>query len=190
MRNPREVIVLAMTASAVTGQSIPNIKDSMEPLELPEPSFVVNMLPYLAAAVVLGVLIWLRFRSRSRSRAESPAARAQRRLSNIALAAPRAFYTELHRIFVEYLESQVRFKASHCTTPELLRILADAEFISADWRASVEGLLADCDRAKFSSWQPDREPDAVVAECKALINQVATAPLLATGIGRRVNELV
>ncbi len=192
MRKLREITAVLITAAGtLRGQSIPDIRDSMEPLELPQPSVLLNLLPYIAAALLLAILIVLRYRSRSRiGNAESPESYAQRRLAKIAYTTSRAFYSELHNIFVEYLEFRVLIKASRCTTPELLDILAEAGFMSADWRTSVAGFLADCDRAKFSSWEPDCEPDAAVAECKALINQVATAPLLATGIVRRVNELV
>jgi hypothetical protein len=191
MRKLREAIVLIAAGGALKGQSIPDIRDAMEPLEIPQPSVVFNLLPYFALVLILALLIWLKYRSRShRGNTESPEANAQRRLATIAHTTSRVFYAELHSIFVEYLESSVLIKASRCTTPELLHILADADLISTDWRASVEGFLANCDRAKFSSRQPDCEPDAAVAECKALIMQVATAPRLATGIVRRMNELV
>jgi hypothetical protein len=191
MRKLRETIVLTMAARALSGQSIPDIKDAMEPLDLPEPSVLWNLLPYVAGFLLLIVLVWLKYRSRSRhSTTESPEACAHRRLAAIAYTDSRLFYGALHGIFVEYLDSRLPVKATRCTTPELLQILTEADFLSADWRASAARFLSDCDRAKFSSWQPGREPDAAVAECIALINQVATAPLLATGIGRRVHELV
>jgi len=163
----------------------------MEPLEIPPPPVVLNLLPFIAVGLLVVILLLWRYRSRSRMRnTESPDSYARRRLAEVAPSSPRIFYANLHRIFVEYLESHIGIKASRCTTPELLRILADADFLTADWRASVERFLADCDRAKFSSWQPDCEPAAAVAECQALINQVATAPLLASRIGGRVSELV
>jgi hypothetical protein len=192
MRKSRKSLILGMAVAALgSGQSLPNIRDGMEPLEIPEPSLVFKLLPYFAVLLILAVLIWLKFRSPSaRGNAESAEADAQRRLAGIAHTTSRVFYAELHSIFVEYLESSVHIKASRCTTPELLHILAGLDLIGAEWRASVEEFLADCDRAKFSSWQPDRAPDEAVAECKALITQVATAPRLATGIGRPVNELV
>jgi hypothetical protein len=193
MRKLRESLLLIAAAGALRGQTLPDIRDSMEPLDLPQPSVVLNLLPYVAAALLIAVLIYWRYRSRSRrGNTESPESYAQRRLANVAYTTSRAFYGELHIIFVEYLESRVLTKATRCTTPELLQTLTEADFLSADWRASVAGFLADCDRAKFSSWEPepDGEPDAAVAECNALINQVATAPLLATAIVRRVNELV
>jgi hypothetical protein len=191
MRKLHEPIVLITAVGALRGQSIPDIRDAMEPLDLPQSSVGLNLLPYIAVALLVAILIYWRYRSRSRRRnTESPASSAQTRLANIAYTTSHEFYEQLHDIFVEYLESRVLINASRCTTPELLDILTEADFISADWRASVAGFLADCDRARFSSWEPDRKPDDAVAECKALINQVATAPLLATGIVRRVNELV
>jgi hypothetical protein len=191
MRKLRESIVLIAAAGALRGQSVPDIRDSMEPLELPTPSVVLNLLPYIAAALLLATLLLWRYRSRSgKANPESPESYVQRRLANAAYTTSRAFYADLYDIFIEYLESRVLINASRCTTPELLRILTEADFMSADWRTRVARFLAVCDRAKFSSWEPDYEPEAAVAECKALINQVATAPLLSTGIVRRVNELV
>ena len=191
MRKLLESILLIVVAGAVRGQSIPDIRDSMEPLELPPSSVVLSVIPYIAAALLLATFLLWRYRSRSRkANPESPEFYAQRRLASTAYTTSRAFYADLYDIFVEYLESRVLINASRCTAPELLHILTEAGFMSPDWRTRVAGFLADCDRAKFSSWEPDCDPEAAIAECNALISEVGTAPLLSTGIVRRVNELV
>jgi hypothetical protein len=194
MRKQRKPIVpaiLLLIAATTSGQNLPDIRDSLEPLELPDRSGPLMLVPWAAAIVIVAILIWFSIRSRFRQGSvESPEACAERRLVNIANTGPRAFYTELHSIFVEYLDNRVLIKASRCTTPELLDLLANAHLMSADWCLSVEAFLADCDRAKFSPAQSDRGPDAAVAECRALISRVATAPLLAMGTGRRKHELV
>jgi hypothetical protein len=188
MRREREVIVAAifLLSAAASGQNIPDIRDSMELAEAPDPLNALIVIPFAAVILILAIAMWLRRRARVRRAAgESPEARAHRRLADLATGEARASYTELHRIFVEYLEGRALIKASRCTTPELIGVLADEGIMSAEWRASVEVFLADCDRAKFSPLGPEREPEAAAAECRALINQVATAPLISLGAGWR-----
>jgi hypothetical protein len=189
MRKLREFSLAAicvLLAAAACGQNIPDIRDSLE-LADPPGSVNLTLAPFAAAILLIAMLIWM-LRRRARSRAasiESPEACAERRLANIVPGGSRAFYSELHHVFVEYLETRVLIKATRCTTPELLVRIADLELMSADWRSSVETFLADCDQAKFSPSQPDREAEAALAECRALILQVAAAPRLAVETGRR-----
>jgi hypothetical protein len=177
MRKQREWAASAMLllfAAAASGQTIPDIRDSLEPLVLPPDSNGPLIYVFSAAGIlILAILISLIRRSRARfGTNESPEARARRRLSTIMFTGPRALYTELHNIFVEYVESRYRIEASRCTTPELLDLLASTHVMSADLHRSIETFLADCDRAKFSPSELACEQEAAVTECLGLINQV------------------
>ena len=184
MRRRRDIVfaVILLLSAAASGQNIPDIRDAMELAEPPEPASPLIAISVAAVILILALGMWLRRRLRSRRGSiESPEARAHRRLAELRSTEARASYTELHSIFVEYLEGRVLIKASRCTAPELVEVLANAGMMSAEWRSSVEVFLADCDRAKFSPSEPEREPEAAAEECRALINQVATAPLIALG---------
>ncbi len=181
MRKQRDRFTLVLLmATAVSGQAIPDIRDSFEPLTLPEETHTVAFLVASAVAVLLAVAIWLISRSRSRllrGANESAEVRARRRLGIIECATPRTFYTELHDIFVEYLESRVVTEASRRTTPELLEILR-ASRLQVDWQTSIQDLLAQCDRARFSPSAIEYDPSASVRECLQLINKLGTMPEL------------
>lgn len=191
MRKQRE-LALAATALfvviAANAQTIPDIRDSFEPLEPAAATVPFALIACAGAAlVILSLLAWWKRRSRSHSPlTESPEARADRRLAAIESANPHTFYTELHNIFIEYLENRASIDACRWTTPELLHALADAPLK----HEALKHLLDDCDTAKFGPSQPDREPGAAVAECRALIQQVSTAPLLRIQQRRQTVELV
>jgi len=186
MRKQRDLAVAAILFISEAAGQTPDIRDSLPVLEPPDPWTPLVLAPYAVAILILAVLIWLMRRSRSRRHSgESAEHRAHRRLASLAPSTPRIVYTELHSIFVEYLESRVHVKASRCTTPELLEVLSDTHLLSENWHASAEVFLADCDRAKFSSAEPVREADAAVDACRALIGQVAGTPILVARTGRR-----
>jgi hypothetical protein len=178
--------ILVLFNAITSGQTIPDIRDSLPVLEPPDPWTPLTLAPYVVAILILALLIWLMRRARSgRYSGESAEDRAHRRLASLAPSTPRLTYTELHSIFIEYLESRVLVKASRCTTPELLDVLSNTRLLSENWYASVEVFLADCDRAKFSSSEPVREPDAAAAGCRTLIGQIAGTSMLVVDTGRR-----
>jgi hypothetical protein len=180
MRKQRDRLTLLLIATAINGQSIPDIRDSLEPLTLPEETHTVAFLVAGAVAVMIAVAIWLISRSRSRllrGANESAEVRARRRLEIIECATPRTFYTELHDIFVEYLESRVVTEASRRTTPELIEILGNSR-LQLDWQTSIEKFLAKCDCARFSPAAIEYDPSASVKECLELINRLGTLPEL------------
>jgi hypothetical protein len=187
MRKQRErAVLLLLITTAISGQTIPDIRDTLEPLTLSNETPAVVFL-ITAAAVTIAIAIWLILRSRSRSRqraSETAEVRARRRLGAIECVVPRAFYTELHDIFIEYLESRVVKEASRRTTPELVEVLEGSR-LQVDWQTSIEDFLAKCDRAKFSPSVTDFEPAASVNECLSLISRLATIPALSVaGRGR------
>jgi hypothetical protein len=195
MRKLRDRAVRAMlllVTAASSGQPIPDIRDSIEPLALPEKTHSWIFFLSAAALLILSIAIWLVRRPRSGLRPhaiESAEARAYRRLAAIERSSPRALYTELHNIFVEYLERRVVADASRCTTPELLDVLENTAAIQAAWRTSIKAFLASCDRAKFSPFVLQCEPDEAVAECRGLIDKFATLAAFAMVKGVR-RELV
>lgn len=184
MRKQRDGILavsLPLIARFASAQpSLPDIRDALEPLTLPEETHRLAFSIATVAVLLLAVAIWLIWRSRARLRQsamESAEARAHRRLGIIEYASPRVFYTELHDVFIEYLESRVVTESSRRTTPELIEVL-ETSGIQVDWQRSIKDLLYKCDNAKFSPLFADSEPAASVAECLGLIKRLATLPSL------------
>jgi hypothetical protein len=178
--------VLLLIASAASGQTIPDIRDSLEPLPLPNETNPWIFVLSGAAIVIVAIAIWLVQRARSRpGPVESAEDRAHRRLAAIECSSPRALYTELHNIFVEYLERRVVADASRRTTPELLDVLENTTAIQAAWRTSIQAFLASCDRAKFSPSEFKYESSEAVADCRGLIDKLATLSAFAVVKGVR-----
>jgi hypothetical protein len=182
--------VLLLIAAAASGQTIPDIRDSLEPLPLPNETNPWILVLSGAAIVIVAIAIWLVRCARSRpGPVESAEDRAHRRLAAIECSTPRALYTELHDIFVEYLERRFVAGASRRTTPELLDLLDNTAMIQTAWRASIQAFLANCDHAKFSPSVFNCEPSEAVAECLGLIDKFATLSAFALVKGAR-RELV
>jgi len=193
MRKQREhsaPAMLLLISAAASGQSIPDIRDSLEPLALPDATNPWIFVLSAAAIVTAAIIIWLAWRARSRpGPIESAEDRAHRRLAAIDCSSSRALYTELHNIFVEYLERRVVADASRCTTPELLDLLENTAAIQVAWRMSLKAFLMSCDRAKFSPSVFKCEPSEAVADCLGLIDKLATLAALGAVKGVR-RELV
>jgi hypothetical protein len=182
--------LLSLIAAAASGQTIPDIRDSLEPLALPEETHWWIFFLSAAAILILAIAIWLIRRPRSRQgHIESAEDRAHRRLAAIECSSPRALYTELHDIFVEYLERRVVVDASRCTTSELVDLLENTAAIQVAWQRSIKAFLASCDQAKFSPSVFKCEPSEAVAECRGLVDKLATLGAFAVAKGVR-RELV
>jgi hypothetical protein len=182
--------MLLLIAAAASGQPIPDIRDSLEPLALPDATNPWIFVLWAAAIAIGAIITWLVWRARSRpGPIESAEDRAYRRLAAIEYSSPRALYTELHGIFVEYLERRVVAGASRRTTPEILDLLDNSAMIQAAWRTSIQAFLASCDHAKFSPSEFKCEPSEAVAECRVLVDKLATLGAFAVGKGVR-RELV
>jgi hypothetical protein len=187
---PMLPVMQLLIAAAARGQSIPDIRDSLEPLALPDAANPWIFVLSVAAIVFVAIIIWMAWRARSLpGPIESAEDRAHRRLAAIECSSPRALYTELHSIFVEYLERRVVAGASRRTTPELLDLLDDTAMIQAAWRTSIQAFLASCDHAKFSPSAFNCEPSEAVAECRGLVDKLATLGTFAVVKGVR-RELV
>jgi hypothetical protein len=150
-----------------------DIRDNMEPEVLPPSEF-----PWLALLLMIPVifLAFLFYRRRKRAAPVTTAEMvARRRLESLAeIAEPRAFYAELAAILDQYIEARLQLGARRLTSIEIARAFQRIGVMETDWQESLEALLAECDRAKFSrESSPGWDRNAVIARARRTIDLLA-----------------
>ncbi len=160
----------------------PQFHDIKPPLEIVT---LGTWLGRIAAAVVLGALLWLgwwlwRRRKPRTARAHmvSPDERARTRL-NAALALlehPERFCTAVSEITRAYLEERFGLKAPDQTTEEFLAGLPKNAELDERHKESLAGFLTGCDLVKFAKFEPARS-DLEALHAAALDLVLQTAPV-------------
>lgn len=118
----------------------------------------------LAAAAVLGVVVWLYWRYRSRRREQVPrvpphelafaALEALRGVDFNDPVAVRRFYFQLSAAVRAYVEGRFGLNATDLTTEEIVRGLPQLTDLDAEQNAVLKSFLMDTDQVKFAHHAP------------------------------------
>jgi hypothetical protein len=105
----------------------------------------------------------------------TPEAVARRRLEALAaIPEPRAFYAALAAILDQYLEARLHLGATRLTSVEIARSFQRLGVMETGWQESLETLLAECDRAKFSEENSNGwDRTAAIARARRTIDLLA-----------------
>ncbi|HXB71164.1 MAG TPA: hypothetical protein VNY05_23210 [Candidatus Acidoferrales bacterium] len=164
-----------------------DIRDALQPEMLPAAEFPWPVLLLIIPLVWLALILYRR-RQRAAPVA-TPEAVARGRLHALAaITEPRAFYAELAAILNQYLEARLHLGAARLTSVEIAHALARVGVMSTGWQESLEALLGECDRAKFSGDEfsgngADWDRAAAMARARNIVDllaaNVASTPSLA-----------
>ena len=181
------VITQILMQGAVDGQSLRDIKP---PLALPQ-----NLLPYFIGGVtIIGFVIasiwyWIQKRRQTAPIPVTTPEVAPRLAHEVAyeqLSVIEAsdwltrgdmemYHTQIAHVLRTYISARYRIPALELTTTALLRAMLRAE-IGKPYVARVEQLLANCDKVKFATYQPDpSEASARIADARRIVDE--TKPL-------------
>ena len=179
------VITQIFMQGAANGRGLRDIKP---PLEVPQ----ALLLYFIGAAVILGfitVSAWFYLRKKPQTlpvsegeEVDTPLPHAVAYEQLVAIETSdllnrgdmEAYHTQIAYVLREYINARYQIPALALTTTALLRAMLRAE-INAQCIERVQQLLANCDRVKFATYQPelseasDRITDArwIVDETKA-----------------------
>ena len=176
------VITQILIQGAVDQQSLRDIKP---PLELPQ-----NLLPYFIGGVtLLGFIVasiwyWIQKRRQTSPVPVTPEDHtplaheaAYEQLSVIEASDwltrgdMETYHTQIAHVLREYIRARYRIPALELTTTALLRAMLHAE-IGKPYVARVQQLLANCDRVKFATYQPDpSEASARIADARWIVDE-------------------
>lgn len=150
----------------------------------PEPwAWVWPTLAGLAAALVLGLLLWRLYRAQKlpfQHPAVPPDVTARQRLAGIrhliAEGRHQEFVVEVSSILREYIEARFGLKAPSLSTEEFLFEAERGSHLDPRWRESLGDFLQQCDRVKFAlaHLQPPRM-EVLLTTAETFIDATAAA---------------
>ena len=171
-----------LTQGTVDVQSLRDIKP---PLEVTQSLFFY----FIGGAVVLGFIavsaflyIWKRPQTLPVSPAEENDAPLPHEVAYEQLAAIEAsdwlkrgdmetYHTQIAYVLREYIQGRYQIPALELTTTALLHAMQRAQ-IGVPYVKRVQQLLANCDRVKFASYQPEQsEAITHIADARWIINE-------------------
>ena len=176
------VLTQILMQGAVDGQRLRDIKP---PLEVPQ-----NLLPYFIGGVaILGFIIasiwyWIQKRRQTlpipvTPEADIPLAHevAYKQLAAIEAsdwltrADMEMYYTQIAYVLREYIAARYRIPALELTTTALFYAMLNAE-IGKPYVARVRELLANCDKVKFATYQPEvSEASTRIADARWIVDE-------------------
>ena len=177
------VLTQMLMQGAVDGQSLRDIKP---PLEVSH-----SLLPYffIGSIVILGLvatLVWYYIRRQRQVQTvlvtevdNVPLAHevAYEKLAAIEAADwltrgdMETYHTQIAYVLREYIRSRYRIPALELTTTALLHAMLKAQ-IDAPYVERVQQLLANCDKVKFATYQPElAEASARVADARWIVDE-------------------
>ena len=182
------LILQILMQGAVDGQSLRDIKP---PVEVSQ-----SLLPYLIGGVViLGfvvILAWYYIRKQRQVQPvpatevdDVPLAHevAYQKLAAIEAADwltrgdMETYHTQVAYVLREYIRARYRIPALALTTTALLHAMLKAQ-IDALYVERVQQLLADCDKVKFATYQPElTEASARVADARWIVDETKSSVL-------------
>jgi len=143
------------------------------PIEPVPPSPSLDWLPLvqvmaglLFLALLCGVLWW--WRRPKPAVILSPDVRALRDLEQLRSAQPEAIHAGVSAIVRRFVEERFGVQAPRQTSEEILQSARASEVFPRDRLEPLAGLLAECDRVKFTGTAPTRESceEAVTVACQ------------------------
>lgn len=162
-------------------QTLLDIRDTMEPMQIPEAPLSLWIIAGSAAlALLLAFAVWRLTRKR-RHRAkcgEAPEKAAWRRLSQLPAAGGRALYGELSAVLAEYLAARFAIDITHSTSQEVWRELPGRIALNHDAALALGRFLDVCDRGKFAP-DGDLTAEAAITACQDVIRHLAGCSLSA-----------
>ena len=177
------VITQILMQGAVDRQSLRDIKP---PLELPQ-----NLLPYfiggvtLLGLIVVSIWYWIQKRRQTSPipvttpEVDTPLAHevAYEQLSVIEASDwltrgdMETYHTQIAHVLREYISARYRIPALELTTTALLHAMLRSQ-IGEAYVARVQQLLANCDRVKFATYQPEpSEASARIADARWIVDE-------------------
>lgn len=176
------VLTQILMQGAVDGQSLRDIKP---PLEVPQ-----NLFPYfIGGVVILGFIIasiwyWIQKRRQTLPTPvtledDTPLAHEVAYEQLAAIEASdwltrgdmETYHTQIAYVLREYIRARYRIPALELTTTALLHAMSSAQ-ISEPYVERVEQLLANCDRVKFATYQPEvSEASARIADARWIVDE-------------------
>lgn len=179
---------LGLTVATVPVGEDAELRDNKDIIA--EPFGVLDALPYLLAALIIGFIVRYALRRRARARVVSvapppppapPHVVALEKLDALAADAAwergeiKAFQTELTYVLREYLEARFGINALEATTPEIVRDVQQTPLATAH-TAALKEVLETADRVKFAKAVPPvGVHPAALAAVRAFV--AATAPV-------------
>ena len=176
------VLTQILMQGAVDGQGLRDIKP---PLEVAQSV----LLYFIGAATILGfiaVSAWVYFRKRLQAAPVSEDAEidrplphevAYRQLTEIETSDLlkrgdlEAYHTQIAYVLREYISARYRIPALELTTTALLHALMRAQ-IANECVERVRQLLANCDKVKFATYQPElSEASARVTDARWIVDE-------------------
>lgn len=180
---------LGLTVATVPVEEEAELRDNKDIIA--EPFGVLDALPYLLAALLVGFVIWYVLRRRARTHAvpaalPSPPAPphviALEKLDALAAAAAwergdiKVFQTELTYVLREYLEARFNINALEATTPEIMRDVQRTP-LATDHADALKEVLDTADRVKFAKAVPPvAVHPAALAAVRAFVVATAAVP--------------
>ena len=176
------VLTQILMQGAVDGQSLRDIKP---PLEVPQTLFVY----FIGGVVILGFIIasiwyWIQKRRQTLPTPvtledDTPLAHEVAYEQLAAIEASdwlirgdmETYHTQIAYVLREYIRARYRIPALELTTTALLHAMLSAQ-ISEPYVARVQQLLANCDRVKFATYQPEvSEASARIADARWIVDE-------------------
>ena len=162
-----------------------NLRDIKPPLEMPQ-----NLLPYfISGTAILGLAsMWVWYSLQKRRQPPSVPARDENDISlahEVAyekLAAIEAsdwltrgdmetYHTQIAYVLRQYIVARYHIPALELTTTGLLQAMLRAE-IAPPYVERTQQLLANCDRVKFATYQPElSEASARIADARWIVDE-------------------
>ncbi len=161
-----------------------NLRDIKPPLDVPQ-----NLLPYillggLILAVIVGI-VWLYIRKRHQilppppveeinTRPPHEIAFEQLKILETTPYDMKTYHTKISFVIREYIAARFQIPALELTTTEILHQMT-REQISDFYIERIQQFLANCDRVKFTKYQPERsEADACMVDAQWFVEETKT----------------
>ena len=176
------VLTQILIQGAVDGQGLRDIKP---PLEVPQ----ALLLYFIGAAVILGfitVSAWFYLRKRPQTLPVSedeavdvppPHEAAYEQLATIEASDllkrgdMETYHTQIAYVLREYISARYHIPALELTTTALLHAMLSAQ-IGAECVERVQQLLANCDRVKFATYQPEHSAaSARISDARWIVDE-------------------
>ncbi len=161
-----------------------NLRDIKPPLDVPQ-----NLLPYillggLILAIIVGI-VWLYIQKRHQTLPPHPVeevntqppheiALEQLKMLETASYDMETYHIRISFVIREYIEARFKIPALELTTTRLLQQMT-REQIGDLYVERIQQFLANCDKVKFTKYQPERsEAEALMVDARWFVEEAKT----------------